>query len=106
MYYGYEEDSIHGDSLFRLYDEFVKKLSEKKIPLKNVIYSDANVLLNEESDINDIKMVVSNYCTNTVDRFNNEHKNNLYHGGHERSIENRKKWENSEKNIRNKYFLC
>ena len=52
VYYGYEEDSIHGDSLFRLYDEFVKKLSEKKIPLKNVIYSDANVLLNEESDIN------------------------------------------------------
>jgi hypothetical protein len=106
MYYGYEEDSIHGDSLFRLYDEFVKKLLQKEIPLKNVIYSDANVLLNEESDIKDIKLVVSNYCTNTVDRFNNEHKNNLYHGGHERSIENRKKWENSEKNIRNKYFLC
>ncbi len=106
VYYGYEEDSIHGDSLFRLYDEFVKKLLKKEIPLKNVIYSDANVLLNEESDINDIKMVVSNYCTNTVDRFNNEHKNNLYHGGHSRSIENREKWEDGENNVRSKYFLC
>ena len=68
LYYGYEEDSVNGDSLFRLHDEFEKKLSEKEIPLENVIYSDANILLNEESDITDIKMVVSNYCTYTFYR--------------------------------------
>jgi hypothetical protein len=106
LYYGYEEDSIQGDSLFRLHDEFVKKLLEKEIPLKNVIYSDANILLNEESNIDDIKLVVSNYCTNTVDRYNNEHKNNLYHGSHTNSIKNRKMWEDSRNRIRNKYFLC
>ena len=106
LYYGYEEDSIHGDSLFRLHDDFVKKLLDKGIPLKSVIYSDANILLNEKSDINDIKMVVSNYCTNTVNRFNNQHKNNLYHGSHPRSVENRKKWKDSENVIRDKYFLC
>ena len=106
VYYGYEEDSIHGDSLFRLYGEFTKKLLEKKIPKENVIYSDANVILNEESDIDDIKMVVSNYCTNTVDRYNNQHKNNLYHGSHTKSIKNRQMWEDSVDTIRNKYFLC
>ena len=47
IFNGYEEDSIHGDSLFRLYGEFTKKLLEKKIPKENVIYSDANVILNE-----------------------------------------------------------
>ena len=106
IYYGYEEDSIHGDSLFRLYNDLLKKLLEKNIPIKNVIYSDANVLLNEESNIDDIKLVVSNYCTNTVNRYNNEHKNNLYHGSHTKSIKNRKKWEDSRNRIRDKYFLC
>lgn len=106
LYYGYEEDSIHGDSLFRLHDDFVKKLLDKGIPLKNVIYSDANILLNEKSDINDIKMVVSYYCTNTVARFNNEHKQNLYHGSHTKSIKNRRVWEDSRDKIRDKYFLC
>ena len=106
LYYGYEEDSVNGDSLFRLHDEFVKKLSEKEIPLENVIYSDANILLNEESDITDIKMVVSNYCTNTFYRYANEHKKNMYHGGHERSIENRNRWEGSRDRIRDKYFIC
>jgi|TARA_B100000315_G_scaffold260675_1_gene323917 hypothetical protein len=106
IYYGYEEDSIHGDSLFRLYNDLLKKLLEKNIPIKNVIYSDANILLNEESNIDNIKLVVSNYCTNTVDRYNNEHKNNLYHGPHTKSIKNRKKWEDSRNRIRDKYFLC
>tara|TARA_Y100001963_G_C6782531_1_gene450789 strand:- start:2095 stop:3450 length:1356 start_codon:yes stop_codon:yes gene_type:complete len=106
VYYGYEEDSIHGDSLFRLYNDFKRKLSEKEIPLENVIYSDANILLNEESNINDIKMVVSNYCANTVGRFNNEHKNNLYHGSQTKSIQNRKVWEDSKNKIRSKHFLC
>jgi hypothetical protein len=106
VYYGYEEESIHGDSLFRLYDDFKMNLLEKEIPLKNVIYSDANVLLNEESNINDIKMIVSNYCANTVGRFNNEHKNNLYHGSHTKSIQNRKVWEDSRDKIRSKHFLC
>ncbi len=47
VYFGYEEESVHGDSLFRFYDEFVVKLLIKNIPLENVIYSDANILLNE-----------------------------------------------------------
>jgi len=106
IYYGYEEDSIHGDSLFRLYNDLLKKLLEKNIPIKNVIYSDANILLNKESNIDNIKLVVSNYCTNTVDRYNNEHKNNLYHGSHTKSIKNRKMWEDSRNRIRDKYFLC
>ena len=55
LWHGYEEQSINGDSLFRLYSNFKDKLSEKEIPIENVIYSDANILLKNESDIDDIK---------------------------------------------------
>jgi hypothetical protein len=106
IYYGYEEDSIDGDSLFRLHSDLLRKLSEKEIPIESVMYSDANILLHTESDIKDIKMVISNYCTNTFYRYTREHKQNLYHGKHEKSIENRQKWEDSRNRIRDKYFLC
>jgi hypothetical protein len=106
LWYGYEEQSINSDSLFRLYSNFKDKLSEKEIPIENVIYSDANILLKNESDIDDIKLVVCNYCTNTFYRYNNIHKNNLYHGSYTKSIKNRKLWENSKDKIRSKYFLC
>jgi hypothetical protein len=106
IYYGYEEDSIHGDSLFRLRPKLLKKLSKKNIPKESVIYSDANILLHTESNIKDIKMVVSNYCTNTFYRYAHEHKQNLYHGSHTKSIKNRRMWEDSRDKIREKYFLC
>jgi len=106
IYYGYEEDSIDGDSLFRLHPDLLRKLSEKEIPIESVMYSDANILLHTESDIKDIKMIVSNYCTNTFYRYVREHKQNLYHGSHSRSIENRKRWKDSRNRIRDKYFLC
>tara|TARA_Y100000310_G_scaffold146525_1_gene145852 strand:+ start:2479 stop:3687 length:1209 start_codon:yes stop_codon:yes gene_type:complete len=106
VYQPYEGNNIHQDSLFAVYDVFKQELVRKKIPVENVIYSDANVLLNEESNINDIKLVVVNHCANTVHMFNNTQKQNLYHGSHEESIKNRKLWEDSKNQIRDKYFLC
>jgi hypothetical protein len=106
VYYGYEENDINGDSLFRFHDDFVRKLNDKKVPLENVIYSDGNIILHQESDIDDIKMVVSNYCLNSFYRYAQEHKKNLYHTSHEKSNQNRQKWENTRKRIRNKHFMC
>jgi hypothetical protein len=105
IYYGYEGHSkYNGDCLLAHYDEFELKLLDKKISLDNVIYSDANTLL--ESSVGKIKFILSNYCVNTVNRYNNIHKRNLYHGPNKFSKENRKLWEESKKVIRDKYFLC
>jgi hypothetical protein len=106
IYFGYEGDSVRGDSIMSDYDRVKIALLRKEIPLKNVIYCDSNVILKKQCDIKDIKLIPSNYCTNTYYRFNSEHKQNLYHGSHTKSIKNRKKWEDSRDKIRDKYFLC
>jgi len=106
VYYGNEEEDKNGDSLFRLYEEFKNKLLEKRIPTENVIYCDANILLKTEFDISDINLIAVNYCTNSVSRYNTQHKQNLYHGKDTDSIENRTLWENSKDKIRSKHFLC
>jgi len=106
IFYGYEGDSINGDSIMSQYDEVKNKLIEKKIPIENVIYSDSNVILEEQSDIKDIKLISVNYCPNTYFRYNTQFKRNLYHGSNENSKKNRSDWEKGRTEIRKKYFLC
>ena len=105
IFYGYEGDSINGDSIMSQYDEVKNKLIEKKIPIENVIYSDSNVILEEQSDIKDIKLISVNYCPNTYFRYNTQFKRNLYHGSNENSKKNRSDWEKGRTEIRKKYFL-
>jgi|19_taG_2_1085344.scaffolds.fasta_scaffold02521_4 hypothetical protein len=106
LFYGYEGDSISGDSIMVHEDEVKEKLKGKNIPLKNVIYSDSNVILKEQSEIKDIKLIPVNYCPNTYYRYNTQFKRNLYHGSDENSKKNRTEWESSKNKLRSKHFLC
>lgn len=105
--YGYEGLSeVHRDSILHLplLNRLHDLLKKHEISQKNFIYLDSNVHLVNIRLHTDINIGMYEYCAQDWYRFTKIRPKMMYHGN-KTSLSNMKKWEETQKNQRSKYYL-
>ena len=105
--YGYEgfgsysQDTILYKPLLEL---FHKILDKHKLPHENIIYLDANIIIDKTELPTKINYFSYEYCAIDWWRFTSMRPSTLYHGN-KISDSNKKRWLDTKDKIREKYFL-
>jgi len=107
--YGYEgfgKKTNGGDTILHkpLLDRLHELLDEYKIPHNNVVYLDANTILDDIVLDTKINYFSYEYTALDWDRYTSMHPNMIYHGN-TKSLKHLKKLEKTKDSMRRKYFL-
>jgi hypothetical protein len=106
--YGFEGlGTYHRDSILHkpLLERLHFLLDKNKIAQKDFIYMDSNHRLDKLSMNTDINIIQYEYCALDQWRFTKQWSSMMYYGDGVMSSKNMKKWLNTKKKLRSKYYL-